>query len=191
MTDLLLQDLSQFRDNLGLWAYKMELSLPGVTPEEALRHAAQESRDKCRTPMQWSEEPNAGFSPAGVRTWLPVNPNYTKGVNVAAEEKDSGSLLNFYRRLLRVRKSTPALQAGEYRLVHAEAKDYLAFLREIPDGQECLVAMNFSPRSRRIRFADVGSRARVLFSSRSRPSEIESIESLRLEPFEIYIGELI
>jgi alpha-glucosidase len=191
MTDLLLQDLSQFRDNLGLWAYKMELSLPGVTPEEALRHAAQESRDKCRTPMQWSEEPNAGFSPAGVRTWLPVNPNYTKGVNVAAEEKDSGSLLNFYRRLLRVRKSTPALQAGEYRVVHAEAKDYLAFLREIPDGQECLVAMNFSPRSRRIRFADVGSRARVLFSSRSRPSEIESIESLRLEPFEIYIGELI
>lgn len=191
MTDLLLDDLSQFRDNLGLWAYEMELTLPGVTPEEALRHAAEESRDKCRTPMQWSEEPNAGFSPAGVRTWLPVNPNYTKGVNVAAEEKDSGSLLNFYRRLLKVRKSSPALQVGEYRLVHAEAEDYLAFLREIPDGQVCLVAMNFSPRSRRIRFADVGSRAHVLFSSRSRPSEIESIESLRLEPFEIYIGELI
>ena len=46
------------------------------------------SRDKNRTPMQWSNQPNGGFCPAGVEAWLPVNPNHAEGVNVRAQQAD-------------------------------------------------------------------------------------------------------
>jgi alpha-glucosidase len=52
------------------------------------------TRDKNRTPMQWSNNPNGGFSPAGVETWLPVNPNYKDGINVRDQEHNPDSLLN-------------------------------------------------------------------------------------------------
>ena len=52
---------------------------------EALAYAARTSRDQCRTPMQWSAAPNAGFSPPDVQTWLPVNPNHAHSVNVASQ----------------------------------------------------------------------------------------------------------
>ncbi|MGB9880128.1 MAG: alpha-amylase family glycosyl hydrolase, partial [Anaerolineae bacterium] len=104
MTDLLLTDVRQFRDMLGVMAYQVETEIFGVSPEEAVFHAARFGRDKCRTPMQWANAPNAGFSPPGVQTWLPVNPNYAQGVNVADELTNPGSLLHFYRRLLRVRR---------------------------------------------------------------------------------------
>jgi alpha-glucosidase len=76
MTDLLLEDISQFRDNWSVWLYQAQTGEGGTPPAEALAHAARFTRDKCRTPMQWSNRPNAGFSPAGVQTWLPVNPNF-------------------------------------------------------------------------------------------------------------------
>ena len=55
---------------------------------DVVRLAAQSTRDRCRTPMPWANAPNAGFSPEGVRTWLPVHPNYAEGVNVADQERD-------------------------------------------------------------------------------------------------------
>ncbi len=70
-----------------------------ATPEtEALKAVIATTRDRCRSPLQWNRSPNAGFSPSDVQTWLPVNPYYAAGVNVAAQEGDPGSLLNFYRR---------------------------------------------------------------------------------------------
>ena len=60
------------------------------------------SRDNARTPMQWSDEANAGFTTA--KPWLKVNENY-KAINVAAQEKDPSSVLNYYRRLVALRKS--------------------------------------------------------------------------------------
>ena len=59
--------------------------------------------------MQWSNAANAGFSPEGVSTWLPFNPNYAQGINVADQQNDPESMLNFYKRMLRLRKQTPAL----------------------------------------------------------------------------------
>ena len=132
MTDLSLEDVSQFRDNLSVWLYRTAIDEFGIPPHQAVSLAAQFGRDNCRTPLQWDDAPNGGFSPAGVQTWLPVNPNYAQGVNVAAQLDDPGSLLTFYRRLLRARQQTPALIAGDYTPLHEEAEDYLAFLRSSP-----------------------------------------------------------
>lgn len=191
MTDLLLDDISQFRDTLGIRAYKMMTDLFGVPPAEAVKLAARASRDRCRTPMQWANAPNAGFSPAGVRTWLPVNPNYAQGVNVADQLADPDSLLNFYRRMLHMRRRTPALIAGDYLPLHEEAEDYLAFLRSSEaDRQCCLVVLNMSEHTHTLRFDIGASTSRLIFSSHKREGDTDELSHLKLAPFEVYVGEL-
>ncbi len=74
----------------------------GLTEEEALKTVAKHSRDNARTPMQWSAEHGAGFT-AG-RPWLKVNPNYTS-INAAAQKDDPDSVLNFYKKLIALRKN--------------------------------------------------------------------------------------
>lgn len=74
------------------------------------------NRDEMRTPMQWSGGPNAGFCPAGVRPWLPANPNRV-AVNVELETADPDSILSLYRRLLALRREQPAIHRGTLRLL--------------------------------------------------------------------------
>jgi alpha-glucosidase len=192
MTDLLLEDIGQFRDNLGVWLYHALVDELREPPAKALALAARSSRDMCRTPVQWADAPNGGFSPAGAQTWLPVNPNYAQGVNVADQLADPDSLLNFYRRLLRVRKQTPALIAGDYRPLHEDAKDYLAFLRgSVAGGQTCLVVLNMSERTHTLSFDLDASTGRQIFSSHARPGVAADLTRLQIAPFEIYIAEMV
>ncbi len=74
----------------------------GLTEEEALKTVAKHSRDNARTPMQWSAEHGAGFTDG--RPWLKVNPNYTS-INAAAQKDDPDSVLNFYKKLIALRKN--------------------------------------------------------------------------------------
>ncbi len=107
-------------------------------------------RDGCRTPMQWDASEHAGFT-RGI-PWIRLAPDYRER-NVAVQEGDPGSLLHFYRRLIWLRKATPALQRGSYRsLVHRPTRA-LAYLRETP-GQVVLVLLNFSARPVRLAFDD-------------------------------------
>ncbi|NVM27785.1 MAG: alpha-glucosidase [Candidatus Helarchaeota archaeon] len=100
------------------------------------------TRDGCRTPMQWSAEPNAGFSPnPNVKTWLKISKTYTK-INVEAQEADPNSLLNFYRRLLKVRRAQIALQEGELQL-EPPGKKSLVYYRIHPE-QKLAILLNFS-----------------------------------------------
>jgi alpha-glucosidase len=199
MTDLVSDDPGQFRDNISVWLYQTLVDELGVSPKEAVVRAARFGRDKCRTPMQWADAPNGGFSPAGVQTWLPVNANYAQGVNVAQQLDDPDSLLTFYRRLLQVRKETPALIVGDYIPLHESAEEYFAFLRDGgADGQACLVVLNMSERVHRL---DLGSEirfvsgpeadsARLIFSSRARGNETDHLSDVTVAPFEVYIAEL-
>jgi alpha-glucosidase len=191
MTDLLLDDLGHFRDQLGLWAYRMETEQLQTDPAAVVIYAARAGRDKCRTPFQWSNQANAGFSPADAVPWLPVNPNYREGVNAADQAGDPASLLNFYRDLIRIRKHTPALAHGEYTPLNAHAPGYLAFLRSsLEDHQTCLVVLNWSDRAHEIHF-DLGlKRARMVYSSRVRNQSYDDLSHLAVMPFEIYIAEL-
>ncbi len=192
MIDLVLEDISQFRDNLSVWIYHTAVDEFGLPPAEALAYANRFGRDKCRTPVQWANAPNGGFSPAGVQTWLPVNPNYAQGVNVADQLADPDSMLNFYRRMLRVRKQTPALIAGDYTPLHEDAEDYLAFLRRSKaDGQTCLVVLNMSNRAHTLRFDLDAHLARLVFSSHARDGDTDDLSQLTIAPFEIYIAEIV
>ncbi len=192
MSDLLLEDINQFRDMLGVWAYQVALGQAGLAPAQALLFAARTGRDKCRTPMQWSQEPQAGFCPAEATPWLPVNPDYRNGVNVAAESEDPHSLLNFYRHLLRVRKANPALVSGSYLPLNESAQETLTFLRSSPHGgQICLVAINLSPRDHLLKLEDAKRKARLIFSSYERYGETGQLSRLTLKPFEIFIAELL
>ncbi len=81
-------------------------------------------RDPARTPMQWDSSPNAGFCPPGTEPWLPIPADYQQ-INVAVEREDPHSLLTLTRRLIELRRSTPALTTGSYRPIEA-----------VPDGTE-------------------------------------------------------
>ncbi len=187
MTDLTIPTIEQFRDNLGIWVYHTLIEQLNYRPDEALSLAQTVTRDKCRTPMQWANAPNAGFSLPGVETWLPVNPNYAQGVNVTEQACDPGSLLNFYKKMLRVRKSTPALVAGEYQAQHQEAEDYLAFTRATA-SQTCLVVLNYSGKSHNLAFDLEKPTGKVLFSSQSQPAVVD-LQHIHLAPYEILIVE--
>ena len=109
-----------------------------------LKSANRIARDHARTPMQWSAAPLAGFT-AGPKTWLKVNPNYAS-VNVAQQESDPHSVLNYYQNLLRWRKKTPAMHTGSYRNLAPDHPSLWAFERVHESGTFVTVA-NFSGES--------------------------------------------
>ncbi len=143
MTNLMLENIEQFRDVQATWAYQTEIERFGLSPEEALQHAARLTRDQGRSPLQWENTPNGGFCPPEVQPWLPVNLNYAEGVNVAEQLSEKGSLLHFYRHMLHLRRETPALVEGDYIALDAGLEECLLFLRQTR-AQTCLVALNFS-----------------------------------------------
>lgn len=190
MTDNYLEHIDDFRDLLGTWQYQAEIDEFGTPPDLALQYAAKLTRDKNRTPMQWENSPNSGFSPANVRTWLPVNTNYDSGVNVADQAADPASLLKFYQRILSLRKNNPALIGGDYLPLHEHSDDYLAFLRRA-EQQTCLVVLNMVAKHLRIHFDLEGVSAQLLFSSQERQTNWLDLNLIQLSPFEILIAEMI
>jgi glycosidase len=151
------------------------------------------SRDKNRTPMQWSNHPNAGFSPANVETWLPVNPNYKTGINVRDQQHNPASVLNYYKQLLQVRKNSPALIGGEYIPLNGSTKDYFAFLRKT-DEQTVLVILNFSEKKLELNYSHTqnikGHNLQILFSSAERLMTTKPPHGLTINPFEVFIAEV-
>jgi alpha-glucosidase len=105
-----------------------------------------QGRDGCRSPMQWDGSLHAGFS--GGNPWLPVHPN-AAARNVAAQEKDPGSLLHFTRGLIRLRRAHAALRCGGFAFLERQPRDVIAYLRTTED-ETILVATNFSARKRRM-----------------------------------------
>jgi alpha-glucosidase len=99
-------------------------------------------RDGCRSPMQWDDQANGGFSQHS--PWLPVHENY-KTRNVENQQQNPDSLFHFYRRLLQIRKENPALQKGMYQPITFDPQRLLAYIRQTHD-QIVLIAINFSRR---------------------------------------------
>jgi alpha-glucosidase len=190
MTDLIISDPSKLRDTIAPWYYERMVNDLGVDPQEAARRAGAFSRDRNRTPTQWSNTANAGFSPADVQTWLPVNPNYADGINVRDQQSDPLSLLNFYKRMLRVRKNSPALMEGQQTFLHEDSNEYLTILRQTAN-QTVLVVLSFSKNRQTLDFSDLAfQNAHTLFSSAGRSKSEEHSKEIHLGAFEIFIAEL-
>ncbi len=191
MTNLKLSSLAEIRDMAATNLYLRMTQTLGASADEALESALLATRDRCRTPMQWNSATNSGFSAPGVQTWLPVNPNYAVGINVAAQDNDPASLLNFYRRLIRLRQTTPALIEGGYEALDTENNTCLAFLRrEKTTGQTCLVALNFSAKAQAFSLEIVATNAALLFTSEERMDNTVSLKPMELAPFEVLIAQL-
>ncbi len=118
-------------------------------------------RDPERTPMPWDSSPNAGFTTG--EPWLPLADNYQQ-VNVATQLADDQSTLNFYKTLLRLRRSRPALHKGSFTFVDGLGDDLLAYLREAHD-QRLLVCLNFGAEKRTIDLTSLNGKAETLLSS--------------------------
>ena len=136
-----------------LWMYKDVMThnnariLSKLLPKKRLLDVIQRStRENARTPVQWSDARNAGFSTA--EPWFPVNDNYHQ-VNVQAQEEDENSLLNFYRRLLRFRRENPIVLWGEYIEHMPEDKNFYVYERRY-EGKRLLVICAFT--AEQIRF---------------------------------------
>lgn len=185
MTDYAVKSYDEVRDMVS-GVYRVLALAEGRTEEEIVKDLGTFSRDRCRTPMQWDNSPNAGFSPEGIKTWLPVHENYRQGVNVAEQEKDESSLLYFYRNLLSLRKANSALISGKYRVVDEAQNEYLAYLRE-GDSQTVLILLNFGDKPTTVNYS--AKSAQALFSSEGRTGTI-STSGLQLAAFEILILNL-
>jgi alpha-glucosidase len=189
MSDLTLTDISQFRDQLGIWYYNTLVEKLGMPKEQALQIASQGSRDKNRTPMQWENAPNAGFCSAQVLPWLPVNPNYASGINVLDQINDPASLVNFYKHMLSIRKNTPALIAGDYRPILEDHEECLVFTRTT-DRQACLIVLNYSQNKIVLNLSDIGSTWEKITTENESPPEHGTLSEVSIPPFGIFIARI-
>lgn len=114
----------------------------GLTDKEALEACSRLSRDNARTPMQWNTEKNAGFTTG--TPWLKVNDNYTE-INMETQDTDPDSVLNYYRKLIALRKS-PAYKEvfayGEFLPVYQNTSSVMAYYRKT-ENQRILITANF------------------------------------------------
>ena len=187
--------------------YGDELGLEnGVIPPEkiqdplALKLGLERTRDVCRTPMQWNEDPNAGFSDVEpgsgepfdgaqdrpIEPWLPVSADCATR-NVASQSAHPTSMLNLYRRLLWYRRRSPALYGGDYRPLDA-GDDCFVYLRVAGDERR-LVALNFADGQRLVSVPgkDAGQ---IVISTHMDREERVSLSELELRPHEGVIVEL-
>ena len=132
------EDPEMYEDVQTRWQY--EHSALKKTPEKRLQRLWRSSRDSARTPVQWSAEENAGFTTG--KPWFYVNQNYEK-INVAQQENDPDSILNFYRKAIELRKSLPVVKEGSYRELLKLHPSIYCYAREMA-GQKLLVVCSFS-----------------------------------------------
>ena len=123
--------------------YQYEHSNLKKSPEERLHILWRSSRDSSRTPVQWEDSPNAGFT-AAEESWFYVNPNYRK-INVAEQENDPNSVLNFYRNAIALRKELTCVRNGSYREYQKGSKKLYVYARQ-NQRQKLLVVCSFSPK---------------------------------------------
>ena len=139
------------------------------------------SRDNGRTPMQWDTTINGGFSSG--KPWLPVNKNY-RTINVAAQDNDANSCLNYFRKMQKLRKENEALIYGKFALVDNDNADVFAYTREL-NGKKFLVLLNFKNKKSTVKTGVDLNKAEVVISNYT-----SATTDGTLKPYEAVIFEL-
>jgi alpha-glucosidase len=148
-------------------------------------------RDGERTPMQWDDGHNAGFT-TGI-PWLPIPVTY-KTYNVADELKDPNSILNWYKGLLALRHTDKALLDGDYVALNQDDPNVLSYLRRYQDDA-ALVVINMSASPQKVSF-DLSQQgfgsgtAKTLMTTQASLKGASSVKQISLEPFAVYIAEV-
>lgn len=148
----------------------------------------EKGRDGERTPMQWDEAANAGFT-AG-KPWLPVPASATT-INVKAEENNPDSLLAWYQALIRLKKTNPAIECGANQMLDTRNTKVLSWERYAPGAPPVLISVNFTAESQRVNLAaDVkGGGLHTLLKSPGGADPV-ALDDIELAPFGVYVGEV-
>lgn len=185
----------------ALMYYGQELGMTTETPKrvEDVRDPngingwarGERGRDGERTPMQWDTSAQSGFSKLAT-TWLPVAPNYVT-VNVATEKADPNSVFNWYKHLIAMRRSNPALREGSMTMIDNSNANVLSYVRTAPSGDRVVVTLNMTNTEQKVMLTIPGPAAgkiTTLASSNPSLSKNPSSLELNLPPFASWVGEV-
>ncbi|RDY26925.1 glucohydrolase [Romboutsia weinsteinii] len=140
MTNIQLESINNYDDVGTINAYYEDIE-KGISEEDALKKVWMSSRDNSRTPMQWDDSKNAGFSNSD-NLWFSLNPNYVD-INVKSQEKDENSVLNFYKSMIRIRKENKALIYGKCEILMKYDEQIYAYERVL-DNEKFVIICNLS-----------------------------------------------
>ncbi|CAH2716906.1 Oligo-1,6-glucosidase [Neobacillus rhizosphaerae] len=177
MTNVQFDSIDDYDDVSAKNMYRLKRA-NGVPHEEIMEIIWGSGRDNSRTPMQWADEENAGFSSG--TPWLKVNPNY-KNINVEGQLKDADSILNFYKKMIRLKKENAVFTYGTYDLILKEDPQIYAYTRT-SNEEKVIVITNLSPELAEI--TDVSLEYQKLLLNNYVVSEHDPLQQLSLKPYE-------
>lgn len=143
MTNVNLDSIDEVKDVQSINFYKESMESKKYTSIEAMKLINKEGRDNARTPMQWSEDINAGFTEG--EPWLKINENY-KTINVSRQDNDSNSILNYYRNLLAIRKENDVFIYGDVEELDFNSNSFYGYRKSFRD-KGIIVLLNFTDKN--------------------------------------------
>jgi oligo-1,6-glucosidase len=186
MTNVKFDSINDYRDIETLNAYR-DLTDGSLTHEEIFKGIYERSRDNARTPVQWDNSDNAGFTNG--TPWINVNPNYPE-INAEAVLKDPNSIFYYYKNLIQLRKQNEVIVYGSYDLLLEDDELIYAFTRTL-GNEQILVICNFSQETpdfilpENVQFA-----GKELLISNYNVDENQPISNLSLKPYEARVYRL-
>ena len=182
MTNCPFNTLENFRDLESINAFH-ELTEQGkMTEEEMMATIGYKGRDNARTPMQWDDSANAGFSGADATPWIMVNPNYTK-INAKDQVSREDSVFKYYQKLIRLRHESDLIVYGTYDLILDDDKDIYAYIRTLGD-EKLIVYCNFSENTREVELPEEFTDGKILISNYN---DAKVSEKITLRPYEAIV----
>lgn len=139
MTNVRFDSIEQYQDIEIRNMYRERLE-KGYAEKDIMESIYAKGRDNARTPMQWDDTENAGFTTG--TPWLGVNPNYTE-INARSQLQDENSVFHYYKKLIHLRKENSIFVDGDFTLLLPEDENIFAYVREY-EGRKLLVAANFT-----------------------------------------------
>ena len=186
MTNIKFENIEDYRDINTINRYKTLQNEHGDL-RAFLENEKEASRDNARTPMQWDTTKNAGFSAAV--PWLKVNENYTEGINVEQQEPEKDSVLNYFRKMVQVRKTHLGLIYGDYRLLLEKSETVYTYLRTWRD-ERYVVLLSFSIKKESFELTEVQfNEAKLLISNDDAPY-VKRDNDFELEPYQACVYRL-
>lgn len=183
MTNPHYTSIEQYADVENRNYYEILLN-EGKTKEEALEILAARSRDNSRTPMQWTDERYCGFS--DTKPWIPVSDNFEK-INVKKQKQDRDSILEFYKKLIMLRKEKEVIARGNIEFMEVENAGVLAYTRCL-DKQKLLVCCNFRDVESQMEFTQEWKSGRKILGNYEENHK-NNYKVLTLRPYEIIVLE--
>ncbi|WP_300696592.1 alpha-glucosidase [uncultured Clostridium sp.] len=177
MTNVRFESIDEYNDIESLNMYKDRIS-KGYTHDEIMESIYVKGRDNARTPMQWNDSENAGFTTG--TPWLAINKNYNE-INAKQCLEDENSIFHHYRKLINIRNNNDTIIYGDYTLLCPEDKNIFAYTSEL-NGDKLLVICNFYDKEVTFDFDDNFDSSEILLSNYEDSSLLTA--KLNLRPYE-------